>query len=98
MSTGLKNAQDIIPDVLNVVAFSVNEQCRQYNECDTYADFTRAGKPVFNIEYPKNAPRLSSAQLCEAERKFKFSTVMKAEALNGATTYCDGTKVTTPTS
>jgi hypothetical protein len=30
---------------------SVNEQCFQYDECDTLLPFVRAGKPVFEIEY-----------------------------------------------
>ena len=30
---------------------TVNEQCHQYNECDTYAPFLNQNKPVFNFEY-----------------------------------------------
>lgn len=47
LAIGLKNAGDIIPDVLDVVQFSVNEQCLQYNECDTFRPFIDEGKPVF---------------------------------------------------
>lgn len=53
MSIGLKNAGDIIPSVIKNMQWSVNEQCAQYNECDTYAVFPQNGKPVFHIEYPK---------------------------------------------
>lgn len=53
---GLKNAGSIIPDVIDMVQFSVNEQCVQYNECDVFDAFIQDGKPVFHIEYPDGAP------------------------------------------
>ncbi|KAL4870854.1 hypothetical protein BDV12DRAFT_45091 [Aspergillus spectabilis] len=53
LSIGLKNAGAIIGRVISGMQWSVNEQCAQYNECDVYAAFVRAGKPVFHIEYPK---------------------------------------------
>jgi O-succinylbenzoate synthase len=34
MGVGLKNAQSHIPDVADGVAFAINEQCQQYDECD----------------------------------------------------------------
>ncbi|ROW08376.1 hypothetical protein VMCG_03269 [Cytospora schulzeri] len=52
MITGLKNAAAIIDDVIDVVSFSVNEQCVQYDECDDFIAFPQNGKPVFHIEYP----------------------------------------------
>ncbi|KAL3469350.1 endo alpha-1,4 polygalactosaminidase [Aspergillus californicus] len=53
LSIGLKNAGAIIPDVIENMQWSVNEQCVEYDECDTYATFVEADKPVFHIEYPK---------------------------------------------
>ena len=53
MKTGLKNSLAIIPDVVNIVDFAVNEQCSVFLECDKYDPFTKAGKPTFHIEYPK---------------------------------------------
>jgi len=53
MKTGLKNSLAIIPDVISVVDFAVNEQCSAFLECDKYDLFTKAGKPTFHIEYPK---------------------------------------------
>jgi len=35
-----------IPDLVDVFDFAVNEQCVKYDECDVYAPFVRAGKPV----------------------------------------------------
>jgi hypothetical protein len=51
LAMGLKNALDLIPDVVDVVQFAVNEQCHEFGECDAYKPFTEAGKAVFNIEY-----------------------------------------------
>lgn len=56
LAIGLKNADAIIPKVIDRMAWSVNEQCVHYAECDTYAAFLRDGKPVFHIEYPAGAP------------------------------------------
>ncbi|KAJ5515446.1 hypothetical protein N7527_007006 [Penicillium freii] len=51
MSIGLKNGGDIIGSVIDKMQWSINEQCAQYNECETYAAFTKVNKPVFHIEY-----------------------------------------------
>jgi hypothetical protein len=103
MSTGLKNAGSIIPDVLDKVAFSVNEQCVQYGECETFAAFVDADKPVFHIEYPKGAPDGVSAakvsDICSGQGKAKgakgFSTVIKKMNLDGWVRYCNGKTYTT---
>ncbi|KAK9234179.1 glycoside hydrolase superfamily [Lipomyces kononenkoae] len=85
MSLGLKNAGAIIPKVIDNMQWSVNEQCVAYDECDIYAAFTRAGKPVFHIEYPKgdntndNKP-VTTAQknaVCNNFDARNFSTVIK---------------------
>lgn len=51
MSIGLKNGGDIIGSVIDKMQWSVNEQCAEYDECETYAAFTEVNKPVFHIEY-----------------------------------------------
>jgi hypothetical protein len=51
MSTGLKNAQAIIPGVIDYIEFAVNEQCGARGECDSYKLLIEAKKPVFQIEY-----------------------------------------------
>jgi hypothetical protein len=85
MSIGLKNAGAIIPWVIKNMQWSVNEQCAQYDECDTYAAFIDAGKPVFHIEYPKgdntdNYNSVSTSQknsACDFTNSTDFSTVIK---------------------
>jgi hypothetical protein len=88
IATGLKNSQGILPQVSDVVAFAVNEQCSYFNECALYNDFLASGKPVFNIEYNP------SDNLCSEPY---LSTVYKHLSLDGYVKYCDGSHVTTPT-
>ncbi|KAF2868584.1 glycoside hydrolase superfamily [Massariosphaeria phaeospora] len=97
LTLGLKNAGDIISNVLPVVHFSVNEQCVQYSECDTFAPFIEAGKPVFHIEYPDDAGSTIQEnevdKYCgdtgDAEGRKGFSTVMKKMDLDGWVEDCD---------
>ena len=48
---GLKNALDLIPDLVDHFDFAVNEQCHEYDECDAYGPFNEQDKAVFNAEY-----------------------------------------------
>jgi endo-alpha-1,4-polygalactosaminidase (GH114 family) len=80
MSVGLKNAEEIIGDVLPLMQWSVNEQCEVYTECDQFQPFIAAGKPVFHIEYPDSAPDVTAAQkakICGDKTAAGFSTVLK---------------------
>ncbi|TLD35603.1 H(+)/Cl(-) exchange transporter 3 [Venturia nashicola] len=54
MSVGLKNAEDILPNVTSVIQFAVNEECSTYElGCKQYEPFLKTGKPVFHYEYIK---------------------------------------------
>ncbi|KAJ5124426.1 uncharacterized protein N7515_008251 [Penicillium bovifimosum] len=96
LSVGLKNGASIIPSVIENMQWCVNEQCAQYDECDTYAAFVHADKPVFQIEYPKgdttnNNKAVSTKQLssaCTAHKSGNFSTVVKNMDLDNWVEYC----------
>jgi len=99
LSIGLKNGGDIIPAVLPFVDFSVNEQCVQYDEVESFSVFIQAGKPVFHIEYPeemksKNIKHLR-AKTGIALGAVDFSTVLKKMDLDGWVEFCDGRTATT---
>ncbi|KAM7186128.1 Glycoside hydrolase superfamily [Naviculisporaceae sp. PSN 640] len=101
MAIGLKNAPDIIPEVLDLVQFSVNEQCAAQDNCQNFAPFIKAGKPVFHIEYPsgagggkKIAPS-ASKKSCSAKGMDGFSSLMKDLKLDSWVEYCDGTRENT---
>jgi hypothetical protein len=53
LSTGLKNAQEILSNVMDNIQFAVNEQCvtAEDTQCDEYKSLIEAGKPVLHIEY-----------------------------------------------
>lgn len=99
LTLGLKNAGDIIPAVVPFVDFSVNEQCVQYNECESFQQFISAGKPVFHIEYPNEEEHSDSGvgaklldELCEKGGRTKtsgFSTVLKKMNLDGWVECCN---------
>lgn len=51
MAIGLKNAASIVSRLVNMVDYSVQEECLQYEECDEFKPFINANKPVFHVEY-----------------------------------------------
>lgn len=51
LSVGLKNALDQIPQLVSYYDFAVNEQCFEYDECDTLMPFVEQNKPVLHVEY-----------------------------------------------
>lgn len=55
MGMGLKNVQTLLPRVMDVIQFAVNEECALVpGECDPYLALIQAGKPVFHVEYTSN--------------------------------------------
>ena len=93
MALGLKNAGDIIPSVLNMTDFSVNEQCVDNTECPTFAAYIAAGE----ARLPHRVPGRRAAGCSRgcrghltANGTAGFSTVMKKMELDGWVQYCDG--------
>ncbi|KAF2264341.1 hypothetical protein CC78DRAFT_516888 [Lojkania enalia] len=70
LAIGLKNAVELITNLVDVVQFAVNEQCHQYKECGSYKSFTDANKAVFNIEYGGDS--------CDSPARVKLSTLIKS--------------------
>lgn len=92
MAYGLKNAGDILDRVVDVSQFSVQEECVFYNECDTYTPFIKQNKPVFNIEYPDDRPKLSLDKFiqksCSDKNAKGFSQLIKKRKLDAWTRTC----------
>jgi hypothetical protein len=68
-----------IPALLNFFDFAINEQCHEYNECDSLMPFISANKPVFNAEYDtKYVNNISGARndLCEDSSRRRFKTLI----------------------
>lgn len=97
ISIGLKNAGEVLTNLTSVVQFSVNEQCVEYKECESFAPMVEAGKPVFHIEYPRGAPgdiaAKTAAGSCSRSGSGKgsdnFSSLLKGMDLDGWVEFCD---------
>lgn len=72
LSPGLKNAPDLVPQLVDDFQFAIVEQCVQYNECDAFSPFQAAGKPVFVVEYERTL-----AQTCAVTNPLGFSGIVK---------------------
>ena len=51
LAVGLKNDLDQIPQLVSAFDWATNEQCFQYDECETLLPFPQSGKPAVVIEY-----------------------------------------------
>jgi len=83
LSVGLKNDLEQVNDLVGDFDFAVNEQCKEYNECELLAPFIAAGKPVFHVEYS-----LSVSQFCPSDQLMRFSGIKKSLSLLAAVTPC----------
>jgi len=72
LSVGLKNDVDQSSDLEPYFDWSLDEQCNEYDECDTLYNFISAGKAVFNCEYSGSASTVCPQMVAE-----KFSTIFK---------------------
>jgi hypothetical protein len=93
LAAGLKNALEQIPELVTVFDFAVNEQCFEYAECEPYADFVTAGKPVFNAEYAEHY-RLNEHgerdDLCQSARAAGIRTLVLPRDLDDSLRFaCD---------
>lgn len=73
MAVALKNDPRQVPALVGRFDFAIVEQCFQYDECDSYEPFVRAGKPVFEAEY-----ELEPGEYCDAARALGFSAIRKS--------------------
>jgi hypothetical protein len=72
LSIGLKNDLDQVPDLLPYFDWALNEQCFEYDECDTLLPFIQAGKAVFGVEYEGEL-----ADFCPQANANQFSWLRK---------------------
>jgi hypothetical protein len=73
LSPGLKNATDLVPALAPSFDWALNEECVSYRECGAYRPFTRAGKPVFVLEYGD----VPFARVCRVAARFGLSAQVK---------------------
>jgi endo-alpha-1,4-polygalactosaminidase (GH114 family) len=78
LSVGLKNDIGQVPKLEPRFDFAINEQCFEYRECTNnpspgYKAFTRAGKPVFQVEY-----EIPPRRFCPDAKRLGIDSIKKA--------------------
>jgi len=81
LSVGLKNDVDQATSLEPYFDWALNEQCKEYGECDTLDAFITSGKAVFNTEYSG-----SGSSVCPYMVGIKFSSLVKTLDLTAAIT------------
>lgn len=86
LAVGLKNDLGHIPELVDYFDFAVNEQCYEYEECDTYEPFIAKQKPVFNAEYRQVWVTNEEARdaLCNSARLDQLQTLILPLELDGS--------------
>ncbi|MET0340975.1 MAG: endo alpha-1,4 polygalactosaminidase [Polyangiales bacterium] len=79
LSYGLKNALEDVQALVGDVDFAVNEQCFEYDECALLSPLVRAGKAVFNVEYPRGSETLErrGRDFCTQANALNFDSLAK---------------------
>jgi hypothetical protein len=83
MSVALKNDVEQVGALEPFFDFAVNEQCAEFDECESLMPFIRAGKAVLHVEYG-----LSTAQFCAKTGVLGFSSMRKPQDLGPAREPC----------
>jgi hypothetical protein len=73
MEVALKNDPRQVRALVGRFDLAIVEQCFQYDECDSYEPFVRAGKPVFEAEY-----ELEPSEYCDRAAALGFSAIRKS--------------------
>ncbi|GHA39524.1 hypothetical protein GCM10010329_73400 [Streptomyces spiroverticillatus] len=72
LAVGLKNDLEQIPQLLRHFDFAVNEECAEFDECESLRPFITAGKAVFHVEYT-----LPNSDFCADSRRLGLSSMRK---------------------
>ena len=84
LAAGLKNNAEQAAALEPYYDFAIVEECVSWNECGSYSSFTRAGKPVFVVEYERTL-----AQTCKVTDPLGYSAIVKTyDLLSGPWTAC----------
>jgi hypothetical protein len=83
MGVALKNGAELVDELVSDVDFAVVEECAEFDECDAYLPFIRAGKAVLHVEY-----KLAKAEFCAEARANRFSSMRKSLDLDAPRQPC----------
>ena len=85
LSVGLKNDLGQVRDLVSAFDWALNEQCFQYDECDSLRPFIDAGKAVFEVEYGTQS---LAASVCPRANALGFDTLIKRLELDAFRIAC----------
>jgi endo-alpha-1,4-polygalactosaminidase (GH114 family) len=90
LSIGLKNALDLVPELVGEFDWALNEECLAYDECGALRPFLQAGKAVFHVEYVDDPVDLTrrAAEICDDRAIEGFSTLVKTWDLGAPRASC----------
>ena len=83
LSAALKNDIDQVPDLVGQFDWALNEQCFEYDECDSLQPFLDAHKAVFNAEY-----NLPTSAFCPQAKAMGLSSMLKHLSLDAYRVPC----------
>ena len=83
LSVGLKNDIDQVTSLVDDFDWALNEQCFEYDECDTLLPFVQAGKAVFGVEY-----ELETSEFCPEANAMNFDWLKKNLGLDAPRQSC----------
>jgi len=86
LSVGLKNDLEQIEDLVDYFDFELNEQCREYDECELLQPFVESDKAAFNIEYAddESAAETLAAEICPLSEDEDIRTLIMPLELDGS--------------
>jgi len=88
MAIGLKNAAELVPDLVESFDFAVIENCAAQDACGTYEAFAQQNKAVFQIEYREETKDWD--QVCRDAAVRGFTAILAGLELNGTAEPCPG--------
>jgi len=83
LAMGVKNAIDMAPVLAAEADYEINEQCAEFDECDTLSPWIAAGKPVFHTEY-----YVTPSEFCPVTVPLGFSSLYKRLELDAWSQTC----------
>jgi hypothetical protein len=86
LAIGLKNAAELVGDLVEHFDFSVIESCAADNACAAYEPFTARKKPVFQIEYREQTR--DWAAVCRDAAGRGFTAILAGLELDGTAETC----------
>jgi endo-alpha-1,4-polygalactosaminidase (GH114 family) len=90
LSIGLKNALDLVPELVGEFDWALNEECLAYDECGALRPFLRAVKAVFHVEYVDDPDDLArrASEICHERAIEGLSTLVKTWELGAQRASC----------